>query len=307
MPRLNRITDSTQSQNQGRHQNSIDTVVSQTSETQGGPSTPAAVGRAASLRKKLSLPSSLRTRSVQLSRQDEPLASPTSVQDNEMVQAENIEFELVRPSMPQATPVSGRSSEDSSFGPHISTPSHSEGRSPFVGHLRPDSPAISSISGASSAPRSPTLESLPPSKPHSKTSDAETMEAHRQRELKWMSLMSSVPAAQGKKNKKVKKLLMGGVPSSVRYLVWAHLTDSKARRMPGLYAQLVKRGKVPAFAEIERDAQRCYPDQPQLHSAGGALPSLLQAYLTMVPDIQYEIGKVIFLDAGLLLDDAFQG
>lgn len=122
-----------------------------------------------------------------------------------------------------------------------------------------------------------------------------------------MSLMSSVPAAQGKKNKKVKKLLMGGVPSSVRYLVWAHLTDSKARRMPGLYAQLVKRGKVPAFAEIERDAQRCYPDQPQLHSAGGALPSLLQAYLTMVPDIQYEIGKVIFLDAGLLLDDAFQG
>jgi hypothetical protein len=116
------------------------------------------------------------------------------------------------------------------------------------------------------------------------------MDAHRQRELKWMSLMSSVPAAQARKNKKVKKLLMEGVPSSVRYLVWAHLMDSKARGMPGLYSQLGKRGKVPAFNDIEHDAQRCYPDQPQLHTAQGTVVALLQSYLTMVPDIQYETG-----------------
>jgi TBC1 domain family member 10 len=66
------------------------------------------------------------------------------------------------------------------------------------------------------------------------------MDAHRQRELKWMSLISSFPAAQARKNKKVKRLLMEGVPSSVRYLVWARLIDSKARAMLGLYSQLAK-------------------------------------------------------------------
>lgn len=99
---------------------------------------------------------------------------------------------------------------------------------------------------------------------------------------------------------------MEGVPSSVRYLVWAHLTDSKARGMPGLYAQLGKRGKVPAFSDIERDAQRCYSDQPQLHSAQGTLPSLLQAYLTMVPDIQYETGKLYSFRVELIIDEVFQ-
>jgi hypothetical protein len=105
-----------------------------------------------------------------------------------------------------------------------------------------------------------------------------------------MSLLSSAPAAQARRNKKIRKLLMEGVPSSVRYLVWAHLMDSKARRMPGLYSRFGKRGKVPAFNDIESDARRCYPDQPQLHSAKGTLVALLQSYLTMVPDIQYEIG-----------------
>ena len=133
------------------------------------------------------------------------------------------------------------------------------------------------------------------------------MDAHRQRELKWMALMSSVPPAQAKKNKKVKKLLMEGVPSSVRYLVWAHLTDSKARGMPGLYVQLGKRGKVPVFNDIEHDAQKCYPDQPQLHTVQGTLVSLLQAYLTMVPDIQYETGIIhsIFLCTSLKADISF--
>ncbi|KDQ23018.1 hypothetical protein PLEOSDRAFT_12439, partial [Pleurotus ostreatus PC15] len=50
------------------------------------------------------------------------------------------------------------------------------------------------------------------------------MEGHRQRELRWIALMSSVPASQARKSKKVKKLLIEGVPSSVRYLVWIHLT-----------------------------------------------------------------------------------
>jgi TBC1 domain family member 10 len=122
-----------------------------------------------------------------------------------------------------------------------------------------------------------------------------------------MSLISAVPAAQARKNKKVKKLLMEGVPSSVRYLVWAHLMDSKARGMPGLYSQLGKRGKVPAFNNIEHDAQICYPGHPQLHTAQGTLVALLQSYLTMVPDIQYETGWVLWTIPAVLNWQIFTG
>jgi len=78
--------------------------------------------------------------------------------------------------------------------------------------------------------------------------------------------------------------------------------------MPGLYAQLGKRDKVPAFDDIERDARKCYPDQLQLHTAQGTLVSLLQAYLTMVPDIQYETGLSYIAGRLLILapdEDAF--
>jgi hypothetical protein len=44
--------------------------------------------------------------------------------------------------------------------------------------------------------------------------------------------------------KKVKKLLLDGVPSSVRYLVWSYLTDGKARCVPDVYPQLFERTLV---------------------------------------------------------------
>ncbi|KAF8055637.1 rab-GTPase-TBC domain-containing protein [Lyophyllum atratum] len=134
------------------------------------------------------------------------------------------------------------------------------------------------------------------------------MDAHRQRELKWMSVMGSVPPAQSKKTKKVKKLLFDGVPSSVRYLVWNHLTDGKARCVPGVYTQLGGRERVPALMEVERDVQRCFVDHPQLQSTQGPVLSLLQAYLTMVPDIQYTTGLTLIAGHLLLLapeEDAF--
>ncbi|EGO22770.1 hypothetical protein SERLADRAFT_393376, partial [Serpula lacrymans var. lacrymans S7.9] len=73
------------------------------------------------------------------------------------------------------------------------------------------------------------------------------MDAHRHRELKWMALLPTTPPAQARKSKKVRRLLIEGVPSSVRYLVWCHLTDSKARALPNVYSQLGKRGRVPVF------------------------------------------------------------
>jgi hypothetical protein len=59
-----------------------------------------------------------------------------------------------------------------------------------------------------------------------------------------MSPMSSLPASQSCKSKKVKKLLLDGVPSSVRYLVWSYLTDGKARCVPDVYPQLFERTLV---------------------------------------------------------------
>lgn len=287
-----------------RRQGSVDTTSSISQQTDPRVASPppngsSGLARNTSLRKKLSLPS-IRSRSTQISRQEDLVTSPVdNDQDNEMVQAENIEFELIRPVIPQVS--SMHSSEDSGFPQRENILLHPDGKPNIPGLLRADSPAISTLSGVSTAPRSPTGDSLPASK--SFKSDIESsMDAHRQRELKWMALISSVPASQAKKNKKVKKLIMEGVPSSVRYLVWAHLTDSKARSMPGLYAQLGKRDKVPAFNDIERDARKCYPDQLQLHTVQGTLVSLLQAYLTMVPDIQYETGNIHSMPLCIVVD-----
>ena len=123
-------------------------------------------------------------------------------------------------------------------------------------------------------------------------SDSEqSMDAHRQREQKWMAVMGSTPPSQSRKSKKVKKLLLEGVPSSVQYLVWSHLMDGKARVVPGVYGQLGSRSRVPVFSDIDRDVQRYFTDQPQLRVPQGPIVSLLQAYLTMVPDIQYTTGE----------------
>ncbi|EJD04610.1 RabGAP/TBC [Fomitiporia mediterranea MF3/22] len=137
---------------------------------------------------------------------------------------------------------------------------------------------------------------------------AEDASAHRARELKWMSTMSSVPPVQSRKSKKIRRLVLEGVPSSVRYLVWSHLTDSKAKRIPGVYGKLGQRGRVAASEVIERDAARCFPDQRHLQDPKGPLVGLLQTYLTMVPDIEYQTS--LTLVAGHLLlqspeEDAF--
>ena len=196
--------------------------------------------------------------------------------ENETVQVQDMDFELVKPSIPQVT---GRVSQDSTL------------TSRDVDAGKPDaSPILGDASSMySNAPRSP----LVPTHATATTESAESIDAHRQRELKWMGLFPTVPPSQARKNKKVRKLLQEGVPSSVRYLVWCHLTDSKARALPGVYAKLGKRPRVPAFAEIEKDAAQGFPDQPQLHTAKGPLVSLLQAYLCMVPDIQYNSGNVL--------------
>ncbi|KAI6129346.1 RabGAP TBC [Pisolithus croceorrhizus] len=158
----------------------------------------------------------------------------------------------------------------------------------------------------SSAPRSPLAANEQAS--GAPTDIQAAADAHRQREVRWMALLPAVSPSQARKNKKVKRLLQDGVPSSLRYLVWCHLTDSKARALPGVYTKLGKRPHVPAFSEIEKDAIRCFPDQPQLHNTNGPIVSLLQAYLSMVPDIQYSSALTSIAGHLLLLapeEDAF--
>ena len=236
-----------------------------------------------SLRTKLSLPGLRRN----LSRQDDTSSTGSQPTDSETMQVKDMDFELVRPNLLH-------------LQSHTSEDLGRDGLSDFKypNPLHTDSPAVSTPS-----PRSPIVSDSSPRQPialpsiQSKSSDSEpSMDAHRQREQKWMSVLSTVPPPQSKKSKKVRKLLLEGVPSSVRYLVWTHLTDGKARCVPGVYAQLGARGRVPAFVDIERDVQRCFNDHPHFQTMQGSTVSLLQAYLTMVPDIQYTTGEFLFLD-----------
>ncbi|KIK69890.1 hypothetical protein GYMLUDRAFT_528906 [Collybiopsis luxurians FD-317 M1] len=262
---------------------------------------PPLVTRRPSLQSKFSMPNLRRGR---LSRDD---GIGSSITENETVQVKDMDFELVRPNFPIA---GSRSSEDSSsagFG------RSSESRPAEAVHLRSESPAVSVSSGISGTSRITAGVSSDSaafrSKASSKASDSEaSMDAHRQREQKWMLLISTVPAAQARKNKKVRKLLGEGVPSSVRYLVWSHLTNAKSKGVAGVYSQLSKRVRVAAFADMERDVKRCFGEHPHLQSTEGPLVSLLQAYLTMVPDVQYSTGLTLIAGHTLLLapeEDAF--
>lgn len=248
------------------------------------------------LRSKLSLPN-LRGKSITRPRLDDAVSITSSHAglggsiENETVQVQDMDFELVKPSIPI---ISGRASQDSVVGQEL--------------RLDPGSPGLlgDTASTHSGAPRSPLAANEQASGGATDTQAA--ADAHRQREVRWMALMPTVPPSQARKNKKVKRLLQDGVPSSLRYLVWCHLTDSKARALPGVYNKLGKRPRVPAFTEIENDSVICFPDQPQLHNTHGPIVSLLQAYLSMVPDIQYSSALTSIVGHLLLLapeEDAF--
>lgn len=209
--------------------------------------------------------------------------SPTS--RTETVQVEHMDFELVKPSFLRTSP---RSSLDSSpsqepHNDHQPSPIRQDSAS----FLRPESPSSlfsSTVSEKDAA--TANRRASPSSIAQSDLLSPSDIDAHRNRELRWVSLMSALEPVQARKSKKVKKLLLNGVPASVRYQVWAHLADCKGKRMNGLYPQLVQRGAVPATPAIIRDSLEKFGDQPQ--GKDGSIASVLQAYLTMVPDVHYD-------------------
>ena len=269
---------------EGSHQGDSRSQVQVGSPSSATPLTTSTSGsslvRNTSLRSKISL-SALRSRSMRDDRQQQD----DGPREGETVQVMDTDFELVRPALSRP-----RVSEDSSAN---GKSSGSEGRPSF---LRVDSPATSLASGAASDTRSPVSPStpmlMPPSPSRVTTSiiPSTAVEAHRALELKWIAAMAATPSALARKNKKIRRLLLEGVPASVRYQVWAHLADSRAKRIEGIYGQLGDRERVPAFADIQRDAQDCFVSDTRLAQPDGPLVSLMQSYLTMVPDIQYSKG-----------------
>ncbi|PPR07716.1 hypothetical protein CVT24_003258 [Panaeolus cyanescens] len=361
---------------------------------------PPPVTRQNSLRSKLSLPNLRRNRSRQ---DDDTLQSPvtpltplsitgsysfasaqsqaqTQAQgDSEMLQVQDMEFELVRPNFALGA---ARTSEDSGVlgregsldlrigggGSSALGTSTSSGSmmtsTPNDGFLRAESPmsfVSSTAGGTDTVSIAASLAKERGKGQKEKEVEAANMEAHRARELKWMSLISSfssstsgstagtnatgantigagggvsiptatLTAAQARKSKKVKKLVQEGVPASVRYLVWSFLTDGKARCVPGVYRQLCDREfkRAAVLGDIERDAAKALSGSGE-GSTGGrergmtgdegdaearadtreGVVSLLQAYLSMVPDVVYDIGLIHVTSTLLLLapeEDAF--
>ena len=275
---------------------SFDTDVSRTSDSRStsvvspslhSSSPPPGALRSTSLRSKLSKTATF-ARTSGLDTLGEIQSPTTSASGMETVQVQDMDFELVTPSFPRA--LSPRSSLDS-FSPQRHDNDHhaSPIRQDAVNFLRTESPSSFLSSGilerdTASTNRRPSPSSIS----QSDVLSPSDIDAHRNRELKWVSLMSTLDPTQARKSKKAKKLLLNGVPASVRYQVWAHLADCKGKRMNGLYPQLIKRGAVPATPAIIRDSADRFGDQPQ--GKDGSITSVLQAYLTMVPDVQYHIG-----------------
>lgn len=304
---------------------------------------PSTIGRQSSLRSKLSLPNLRRKQS----RADEDsLVSPTSptasshglssglgsglgmgmfsgaMHDPEMLQVKDMEFELVRPNLVHHFSQAARTSEDSNVlgRDGASLDMRHDGASFDMRHefLRAESPAMSVSSGmdgawvpqaqAQGSTSSSSPSTLAPPPPAS--AGESSIEAHRARELKWMALMAASPAAQARKSKKVRRLLVEGVPSSVRYLVWTYIADGKARAVPGVYTALCARGRVGASGRIAEDVRAAFAGGVEEHLQGtrGGVMSVLSAYLNMVPDVQYAMGEQYFFSIGfsicaLLLTD----
>lgn len=103
----------------------------------------------------------------------------------------------ISPSTTSQTSVSALSEASSPpFSPSLSTPG-----------FNPNGfPSAIAVTTAPTAPPGPILEV------HA--------ENHRQLELKWITAMSAVPSAESGKSRKIRKLVIDGIPASVRGVVW---------------------------------------------------------------------------------------
>ncbi|ELU45703.1 TBC domain-containing protein [Rhizoctonia solani AG-1 IA] len=197
-----------------------------------------------------------------------PLSPIASVEPTEeTVHYNDMDFDMVKPMRSRVSTV--RTSEDGrqSISRSSQHSDHPRGHQDDGHEHSPTSPIVSLPPNQTHVPSTPVLTAKAGS--HNSLTTSDSIAAHISREQRWISTMQVVPSPSVRRNKKIKKLLLEGVP---------------ARRMVGVYSQLAKRGKVPATPEIIKDAELCFVAQPHLQSPSGPVVTILQAYLTMVPD-----------------------
>lgn len=187
------------------------------------------VSRTQSLRSKISL-SAMRNNA----RRRNDSTQTTDVKE-ETVEVEDMEFTLIRPTITHQ--LSARDSDDGreSESVHSFTGGLSIPQDGSNGGLQPDRESARSYSPAPSplSPLSPYERTfaamIPPPLPsgsgHSELGatrpvSPRSVQSHRQLELKWITAMGAIPSSEAKKNKKIKKLVIDGIPGSVRGVVW---------------------------------------------------------------------------------------
>lgn len=222
--------------------------------------------------------------------------TPTDEREVDVIQVKDMDFELVPPTGLGNSSIRG--SMDSIRRGSVDTRGG-------VDPQRSTSPTIPSGLGR---PNSPSIHENASIASRSMKGPEETVQVHRQLETKWLAILSATSPDQMRKSKKVKKILLDGVPSSLRSVIWANLANVKAHRMKDVYGKLSSRGKVAASGHIEHDLEQFFPNDERFKSATGPVATLLQAYLTMAPDIRYYSGLTLI--AGYLLnqgpeEDAF--
>ncbi|KAK9692770.1 hypothetical protein K7432_014194 [Basidiobolus ranarum] len=114
---------------------------------------------------------------------------------------------------------------------------------------------------------------------------------HKDKEAKWIEILSGYNVDYVKHSTRVKRLVGYGIPDSLRGQVWQYLADSHAYRQPGLYQELLSKERLEIYDVIEKDIQRCYPDNIMFYEANGDgqvnLYDVLKAYAQYNPEVGY--------------------
>ncbi len=211
----------------------------------GFPSSPKSHNsRAQSLQSKLSVSGILNAPNASSCRRPEP-GPPREDDDDrseeDVIEVDDMEFTLIRPTLIRHPPPPHEDEEGSKYQQSLSLVDREGFLAPQESGVVDRDSAHSISSGLS--PMSPTSPSsmspfhgsfppsLMPSSPSSQVQDspsnandlsvsAKSAEMHRQLELKWLSVMDSIPSAEAKRSRKVRKLVIDGIPASVRGVVW---------------------------------------------------------------------------------------
>ena len=216
-----------------------------TSSSSGFPSSPKSHNSGAqSLRSKLSISGMQNASNASPRRWPElvpPRVDDGDAEEEEVIEVDDMEFTLVRPTLIRHPPPPPEDEEGSRYQRSLSTTDRegflapqdsgvvdrdsAHSNSPSLSPLSPNSPlAMSPFHGSFPPSLMPSSSSThvqdPPSNTTASPVSVKSAEMHRQLELKWLSVMNSIPSSEAKKSRRVRKLVMDGIPASVRGVVW---------------------------------------------------------------------------------------